>query len=853
MSFQRQIPSQYQIPSQNPNEMSMRIRTIIYSLITLTLFAGCSEGLDSPIVPEGEVELTTLNATIASKSNVLQTRADGDPEPPQPVVYLEDAISRFRFENHDEITFTSIRRTANALARFNYKDITFRSNSSGAWDRDKNTGSDYEPSNAGVHPVRIYWSDAISAHTFIGYSKPNVSGFDWTLDGNNLTYYGSIGNPNETTQINYNPATPESETITVKDKGEEKPVTIPISSLMRAEDLLLAYDTEVVAEASVANIKFYHGLSSVKVKVMLSEFYGSELDGYAIVDSMVLENQPTLYRWEQTSYRTAAKSNTHSQNNPRSMFLWDYVPEGVGENAGKTFTFYGITVPQEAGYEMQDLTLNFRVRYPDPLKTDLAELKKNGTKPTHWLKKNYRATIPVGTQPVYFHPGQCTIINMKLNHQDEEITIGAQYTDWEFVPTPDEGSLKKNSTFLQDAPIFDERPSVNKVTVANDPEANEDDATWLYYQKNQDGTFVSGSDNGRVLLDIYGNTGTKEKPYTISTANQLLSLAYEVSNGGIDGNGNSFQGKYIKLDAGIIMQKNTDSETVSWLGIGTAENPFQGTFLGGGRKISLLKGAPLFNNVGSQAVIDNVTIENPLMGPETITSGNTTSPNPNYGRHLTGNAALAQNNAGVICGCRVNGDVGCTGTGAVGSLAGTNSGTIFACHHTGLVKGNGVVGGIAGSNTGSILFCYQAGELTGTTTYGISNAGITDSYYDNKLATSVTAVTDVTGLSTGDMQKNSFVDDVYSADEAEEENRKEEHLKVDSNGVEPGGDGYIPTYKDGYTPIEAGDSKPTSTSSASWNGRIHIWVAALPSDNLMKDHYATHKYLYQPAAYPKVQ
>lgn len=816
--------------------MSMRIRTIIYCLITVTILASCHDGLENPIASEGEVELTTLNATIASKSNVLQTRADGDPEPPRPVVYLEDAISRYRFVDNDEITFTSIRRSANALARFNYKDISFRSNSSGAWDRDKNTGSDaYNSSN--VHPVRIYWSDATSPHTFIGFSKPNVQAFDWSQEsGNNLTFFGSIGNPNETTQINYNPPTPESETITVKDKGEEKPVTIPVSSLMRAEDLLLAYDTKVVAEASVANIKFYHGLSSVKVKVMLSEFYGSELDGYAIVKDMVLENQPTLYRWEQTSYKAAARSNTHSQNNPRSMYLWDYVPEGVGENAGKTFTFYGITVPQESGYQMQDLTLNFRVRYPDPLKTDLAALKQNGTQPTHWLEKDYRATIPVGTQPVYFHPGQCTIINMKLNHQDEEITIGAQYTDWEFVPTPDEGSLKKNSTFLQDAPAFDARPAVNKVTVANDSEANEDDATWLYYQKNQDGTFVSGSDNGRVLLDIYGNTGTKEKPYTISTANQLLSLAYEVSNGGTDGNGNSFQGKYIKLDAGIIMQKNTDSETVTWLGIGDGTHPFQGTFLGGGRKISLLKGAPLFNNVGNQALIDNVTVENTLT--------------------LTGGAALAGTNAGTVCACRVNGEVSSSSDNPVGSLVGANSGTIFASHHTGSVTGGGVVGGIAGNNTGNILFCYQAGELTsttGTTTYGVGNGTVQDSYYDSKLATSVTAVTGVTGLSTGDMQKNSFVDDVYSADEAESENSKAEHLKVDSNGVEPGGDGYVRTYKDGYTPIEAGDSKPTSTSNASWNGRIHSWVTALSSDNPMKDHYATHKYLYQPAAYPKVQ
>lgn len=767
----------------------------LYLFLPLLLLS-CKDDLESVAVSEGEIELTQIDAVIATASGNGMTRAEGDPEP-VPVVYLEDHISRFRFVDADRMTFTSVKRTTNALPRFNYKDISFLNNSSGAWDRDKDTGSD-GVNGSNSHPERIYWSDATSAHTFIGYSLPNVSVFDWNLDG--TTYYGSIGNPEERTQINYNPSTPETDEITVKENNVETPKNIPMSSLMRAEDLLLTYDTEVVADASVAHIKFYHGLSSIKVKVMLSEFYGSELDGYTIVDNMVLSNQPTLYKWDQTSYKASAKSNTHSENNPRDMFLWDYVPAGVGENAGKTFTFYGITVPQEVGYEMQDLVLSFRVQYPDPMKTDLAELKKNGTQPIHWKVNTYTAKIEKSS-PVYFHPNQCTIINIKLNHRDETMTIGAQYTDWEFVPSPDEGTLKKNSTFLQSAPTFANRPTTKKVTIANDAEATEDDATWLYYQKDQDGTFVQGSDDGKVLLDIYGNTGTSAKPYTISTANQLLSLAYEVSNGG-----HSFQGKYIKLDAGIIMQKDIDSEAVSWIGIGDSSHPFQGTFLGAERKISLLKGAPLFNNVGDKALIDRVVIENPLTGPETIKQDDATVANPDYLTYLTGNAALAQTNAGVICACRVNGDVGCIGSGAVGALVGSNSGTIFACHHTGLVKGSGDVAGLVGTNTGSIVFSYHAGELTGTTKYGVAPSGtITYCYYDNKLAPEASTVTvsGVTGVSTGDMQKESFV-------------------KAETDGL------------------------------ISINDKMETWVNALSTDNSMKAHYATHKYIYQPAAYPKI-
>lgn len=823
-----------------------------YYLIIPLLLLSCNDNLVvEDILSQGEVELTQINAIIASSDNIVRTRAEGeDPTPNTPtVVYLEDHISRFRFVDKDRMTFTKFQRSSNPINRFTYNDIAFENNASGAWDRDKNTGGD-ALNGSSSHPARIYWSDATSIHTFIGYSLPQQIGantFDWTLDtSNKTTYYGSIGVSTETSIINYNPSVAEIDFITVKENGVEKKVSIPASSLMRAEDLLLAFDEEVVSEASVANIKFYHGLSSIKVRLILSDFYGSELDGYTKVDSMVLLNQPTLYRWEQTSYKAAARSNIHRDNNPRNMMLWDYTPGGIGENAGKTFIFYGITVPQENGYQMQDLKLNFRVRYPDPLRTDLVNLKKEGKLPNYWLEKEYSATIPASPRPVYFHPNQCTIITIKLNHKDEAMTIGAQYTDWEFVPTPDEGNLKKNSTFLQSAPAFESRPTINRVTVASDEQATEDDATWLYYKK--EGTEFVIENGERVLLDIYGNTGTKEKPYTISTANQLLSLAYEVSNGG-----NNFAGKYIKLDAGIVMQQDNDSESVTWLGIGTQSNPFQGTFLGSERKISRLKGAPLFNYVGESALIDKVVIENPLMGPETITQDGATVNNSNYGKLQTGHAVLAENNAGVICACRVNGDVGCSPSDSVGSLVGTNSGTIFACHHIGLVKGEGSVSGLVGSNTGSILFSYHSGELVGSSKYGIAPSGtITDCYYDSKLAT-VVAVGGVAAVPTSEMQKRSFVDDVYTEADAESENSKEEHLAVDTESRNPGDEGYVRTYKEGYTPVKAGDPNPDANA---WNTRMRAWINALAdSDNLypQKKHFLGHSYLYQPASYPKIQ
>lgn len=178
---------------------------------------------------------------------------------------------------------------------------------------------------------------------------------------------------------------------------------------------------------------------------------------------------------------------------------------------------------------------------------------------------------------------------------------------------------------------------------------------------------------------------------------------------------------------------------------------------------------------------------------------------------------------------------------------------IFACHHTGLVKGTGVVAGLVGTNTGSILFSYHAGELDGTTKYGVAPSGsITDCYYDNKLAPSVETVPGVTGKTTGEMQKRSFVDDVYTADEADQLNNP--HLVNDKNGVAPNGDGYNPTYEDGYTPVAEGDPKPSSTSNTSLNGQIYNWLTTGEGNaNANKNHFQTHRYLYQPAAYPKIQ
>ena len=109
----------------------------------------------------------------------------------------------------------------------------------------------------------------------------------------------------------------------------------------------------------------------------------------------------------------------------------------------------------DAAYRKTELSFN--VTYPDPLNPSV--------KKTH----NYTAVL----KDVCFESGYNTTINITLNHRDEQMVVGAEFEDWQFVETPDQGQLKKNSTFLHDT-------NRSSVTILGDDNATIDDATWLY-------------------------------------------------------------------------------------------------------------------------------------------------------------------------------------------------------------------------------------------------------------------------------------------------------------------------------------------------------------------------------------
>lgn len=707
--------------------MSMKY---LYSLLLILFVAGCtSDEVFTVDEYDDIVPLTGVEAKIAGSS---ETRADK----------LTDYVGRSEFVSGDNMVLTTMRRTiqgnVSAIPQFNYTNLEFNHNG-GGWKRDESKGKD----GNNATPSKIYWSDSKNPHTYIGYSTPKVAGFDWEKKG--TVFYGSLGDPTSN----------GSSVIDYYTSG-----TSTGNTALENDDILVSYHTNQKADeggGAMVTLTYHHALANVRVVVNITGFSsGPESDdNKAVVSEMTLKDMLTMYKWdsnpdltqEELKLKTpwvdgnvgaealteADQTNLPSGvnwNQKKDTKLWIPNPTGKGTGASRTFTFYALAVPTKLA--SGKLKFSFKVTYPDAMN------------PTQNVEKTYSASV---NQEVEFRAGHCTTLNISLNHRNEQMTVGAEYMNWQFIDIPDQGELYKNSTFM-------EHVDRSKITIVGDENATEDDATWLYEKNGQ-------------IVDIYGNDGnSRETAYTISTAEQLLSFAYEVKNG------RSFEGKFVKLDANITMQKkttaqNTDPDNISdgnllkWVGIGSADNPFNGTFLGEKRYVTLLHGAPLFSSIGPKAQIELLGISS------TAGSG-----------VVSGSGLLADTNAGTLNGCYAVGSINTTSTSAVGGLVGANSGTISACYHQGTIIAAADKGGIAGTNSGSIIGCYSAGgqydnksaALTDHDTPPSStknNGGITssnsgtvsDSYYSNTLVSDNVDISGIEGKTSGSMQKEAFVTD----------------------------------------------------------------------------------------------
>ena len=589
----------------------------ILFLSMMVLLAACSSDEDVFSTHDDALEMKGIQVAIAGGEASVTRAATVDP--------LKVSVGRTQFVNDDEIVFTTIKRTKSPLDAFTYSNIHYKYNGTN-WER---TTTD---------PEKIYWTDGNNAHTFIAYNLPKD--YHWEKNTNATgsdTYAGELG------------------------YGATSIVYSSNENIQKEDPLILYSDTTKADNGGLTTtVYFTHALSNVRVVVNIKDFAASAsaVDTLVKVSNMVLHDQPCLYTWGASSKDdvTALDFNADQQKK-KDITLWCLQPNGEGKAQSKTFTFYGLTTPQNAAFHgisanKQPLKFSFEVEYPDAMD------------PTQSVKKTYQGEFG---DTVHFNPGVCTTLNISLNHQNEQIFMGVEYSDWNFVATPDLGALRKKSTFMD----------INStVTIHSDANATIDDATWLYQK-------------GGALLDIYGNNGdSRQTPYRITSASQLLSFAKEVK-AGVD-----FKDKFIRLDADITMQASTaktsaeDSTSnvkpVVWIGIGDADHAFNGTFLGGDRYINRLNGSPLFVSLGKDACIEQLHITS-------IGS-------------ITGGGALADSNEGVIGGCKVIDDVNTTG----GALVGSNSGIIYASYCTGEDGTTTLVG----SNSGQAVGCYQSTDFT---------------------------------------------------------------------------------------------------------------------------------------------
>lgn len=567
---------------------------------------------------------------------------------------LKVGLGRTKFVANDTIVFTTIRRTDNPLDSFTYSNIHYVYSGS-SWNRASNGTT--------TDPEKIYWTDGHNDHTFIGYSVP--SGYQWQAVAN------STGSDTYASELGY---------------GKDA-ITYDSKEAIEKEDPLILYSDTTKADAGglTTTVYFNHALSGVRVVVNIKDFAASatSLDTLVTVSDFKLLAQPCKYTWGANSMTdvTVLDFDADGQTT-KPITLWCAEPKGEGKAQSKTFTFYGLTTPQDATFHGvtansdKYLQFQFTVKYPDA---------DNKT----MLTKTYTGKF---SKLVNFQSGKCTTLNISLSHKNEQMFMNVTYNDWEYVATPDLGELRKKSTFMDINSI---------VTTHNMSSATVDDATWLYQDANN------------VIWDIYGNDGSVTKPYIIKSASQLLSFAKEVNGGYYD-----FQGKYVRLDADITMQASTaktsaeDSTSnitpVTWIGIGDAKNAFQGTFLGGDRYINRLYGSPLFVNLGEKACVEQLYITA-------------------IGEVSTG--ALAGTNAGSIGGCKVIDDVTFADGSTAGALVGSSTGTIHACYYTG--EGN-----LIGTESGTTIGCYQANQLTSLTNSALStlvstlNTNLTTWYSD---------------------------------------------------------------------------------------------------------------------------
>lgn len=185
--------------------------------------------------------------------------------------------------------------------------------------------------------------------------------------------------------------------------------------------------------------------------------------------------------------------------------------------------------------------------------------------------------------------------------------------------------------------------------------------------------------------------GTQESPYRVATADDLRTLALSVTAD------NNYQGKHVALTADIDLS--------AWQGRwypvgGIGENPFEGSFHGGGHTISGLKtnfyGAKysgIFGLVGASGSVSDLKVT----GFEYQGSGANIGGVVGYTRGEIRNVEAA-------------GSIDCTSV-EIGGVVGYASAPVKGCSFKGSLTGGVDIGGVVGYSTSSVSDCHADASI----------------------------------------------------------------------------------------------------------------------------------------------
>ena len=206
------------------------------------------------------------------------------------------------------------------------------------------------------------------------------------------------------------------------------------------------------------------------------------------------------------------------------------------------------------------------------------------------------------------------------------------------------------------------------------------------------GGWEPGQGESGAAEDLGYNYDTTTKTYTVYNADGLLAWAEAAQS---------------DLSFNCTLTADIDLTGKKWTPIGTDDNnSYNGTFDGNGKTITGLtvnqsekNYAGLFGCLGSDGKVQNLTLENVNIS----------------GAFYVG--SVVGTNFGTVSGCTASGNI--TGTeSCIGGVVGQNKGTVTGCTVSGNISSNQYSGGVVGENFGTVSACYHAtGDVTGNINY----------------------------------------------------------------------------------------------------------------------------------------